>query len=102
VTLTEKREVDTVAEFLGASASDYLMHLHRRAMKDLKRKKERHSHRQPEEGHLRARREPEEPDASQEPRNREDAQPSVSHRVKPRKRHRRDEDDGLAGVGARL
>jgi hypothetical protein len=37
VTPTEKREVESITKMLGASESDYLMHLHRRAMRELER-----------------------------------------------------------------
>ncbi len=41
VTPSEKREVQEVTELLGTSESGYLMHLHRRAMRELDRKQGR-------------------------------------------------------------
>jgi hypothetical protein len=48
VTPTEKQEVETVTDLLGVSVADYLMHLHRRALKDLERKNKRRSSREAE------------------------------------------------------
>lgn len=42
VTPTEKAEVRHVTELMGVSESTYLMHLHRRAMRELDRRRGRH------------------------------------------------------------
>jgi hypothetical protein len=67
VTPTEKEEVDLMTELLGVSAADYLMHLHRRAMKDLDRQRDREGGRGPR------RMRPHDPrDARRSPRRRRD------------------------------
>ena len=100
VTPSEKEEVDAVAELLGISVADYLMYLHRRAMKDLDRKIEREEHVRQRTGRER------EFTADDAKRVREGGRRERGARPPRRARRRnegRDEDDeGTAGVGARL
>ncbi len=50
VTPTEKEEVRRVTELLGVSESTYLMHLHKRAMRELNRKQGRRVSSKSEQG----------------------------------------------------
>lgn len=81
VTPTEKADVEFMTELLGVSAADYLMHLHRRAMKDLARKNKRGDERPASHGNA----------------------PGTTPLRGPRRRRKRHdgEDDGMTGVGAR-
>lgn len=96
VTPTEKEEIDDFAELLGVSVADYLMHLHRRAMKELDLKIDREEQTRHRTGSER------EFTTNDAKRVREGGR-REGNRIRNRRARRRDQDDeGSAGVGVRL
>jgi len=97
VTPTEKADVEYMTDLLGVSAADYLMHLHRRAVKDLERRNPQRTRHDENETRNAA--------EGVSERNRAQGEASrgnENRRARPRRRRGRNGDDGTAGVGARL
>lgn len=104
VTPTEKGEVDSMTELLGVSTADYLMHLHRRAVKELDKKNEGHSGSCGERrGRPKARASEDSGAGEAVPgRSRSRRAPSKGRRPHGRRRGGEDEDERGSGVGAKL